>query len=73
MASAGAGRTSKSPFTVAPPDQRIPAHLMPGEAQLIQVAEGDKEAFVPVIALRFGRELGKRRFYQRTTPAWFFF
>jgi hypothetical protein len=52
---------------------RIPAHLMPGEAQLIQVAEGEKEAFVPVIALRFGRELGKRRFYQRTTPAWFFF
>jgi hypothetical protein len=28
---------------------------MPARAQLIHVAEGEKEAFVPVIALRFGR------------------
>ena len=28
---------------------------MPGGAQLIHVAEGEKEAFVPVIALRCGR------------------
>jgi hypothetical protein len=28
---------------------------MPARAQLIHVAEGEKEAFVPVIALRVGR------------------
>jgi hypothetical protein len=40
---------------MAPPDQEDPAHLMPGGEQLIHVAEGEKEAFVPVIALRFAR------------------
>jgi len=52
MASAGAARTSKSLFTV---DHhritRIPVHLMLGGAQLIHIAESQKDIFVAVITL----------------------
>jgi len=31
---------------------RIPLHLMPGEAQLIHIAEREKDVFVAVLALQ---------------------
>jgi len=52
MARVGAARTSKSLFTaVHHRITRIPLHLMPGEAQLIHIAEREKDVFVAVLAL----------------------
>jgi len=52
MASAGAARISESLFTVGHHRiDQIPVHLMPGGAQVIHVAESEKDVFVAVIAL----------------------
>jgi len=49
--------------------RQISVHLMPARAQLIHVAEGEKEAFVPVIALRVGRgSLGSVRSTSELRP-----
>ncbi len=55
MASAGAARTSKSLFTMAPPDQEDSSPSDARRGTIDTRRRGEKEAFVPVIALSFGR------------------